>query len=493
MAEQSIYRDIAQRTGGDIYVGVVGPVRTGKSTFIKRFMEALVLPNMENEYDRERATDEMPQSAAGKTVMTTEPKFIPDEAVSVTLDGVSRMSVKMVDCVGYVVSDALGQTENGQPRMVNTPWSEEPMSFGEAAEMGTRKVITDHSTVGVLVTSDGSFTDIPRAQYEEAERRVVEELQKISKPFALVLNSAHPESAESEALALSLEKEYGAPVALVNCLELDREDIRRILELILFEFPVTEISVDLPEWTLALEDDHPVSASIRSELMKAAEKIFKVGQIDSAIKEMASESEYMAKLAIESIDLGKGSCCISAELDPALYYKVLSQLTGYDISDEEKLISTFRELSRVKTKYDRISSALEDVDSKGYGIVIPDEEDMRLEEPKIVRHSNGYGVRLKASAPSIHMIKATIQTEINPVVGTEQQSEDLVKFLLDEFEENPAKIWSTNLFGKTLNELVNEGIHAKLANMPEDAREKLGETLGRIINEGSSGLICIIL
>lgn len=492
MAEHSIYRDIAERTGGDIYVGVVGPVRTGKSTFIKRFMESMVLPNISNEYDRERANDEMPQSAAGKTVMTTEPKFIPDEAVEITLDGVSALSVKMVDCVGYIVTDALGQTENGQPRMVNTPWSDEPMPFGVAAETGTRKVITDHSTIGVLVTTDASFTDIPREQYKEAEARVVAELRAINKPFAIVLNSADPDSPESEALALSLEKEYGAPVALVNCLELDREDIRRILEMILFEFPISELSFDLPEWTLALDDAHPVVSSVRECILHTAEGISKVGQVAAAVKSL-SDNEFIERAEIERIDLGKGVCEVTVGFESSLYYKVLSELTGYDIGDEERLISTFRELTAVKAKYDKIASALAAVDEKGYGIVMPEREDMRLEEPKIVRHSNGYGVKLKASAPSIHMIKATIQTEINPVVGTEQQSEDLVKFLLDEFRENPAQIWSTNLFGKTLNELVNEGIHGKLDNMPEDAREKLGQTLGRIINEGSGGLICIIL
>lgn len=492
MAEQSIYKDIAERTGGDIYIGVVGPVRTGKSTFIKKFMEALVIPNIKDNYDRERATDEMPQSAGGKTVMTTEPKFIPDEAVNIALDDVSDLSVKMVDCVGYVVPDALGQTENGEPRMVQTPWSDEPIPFGEAAELGTRKVIKDHSTIGVLVTTDGSITEIPRAQYEEAESRAAGELREIDKPFAIILNSAHPESPESEALAVELESRYGAPVALVNCLTLDAEDIKKILELILLEFPVRELRVKLPEWTLALEDSHPVVMSIRNAVMTAAGRIGKVGQIKDAVAELAN-SEHIASAGIDHIDLGSGVCDVDITLDSGLYYKVLSELTGYDISDEEKLISMFRELSAVKSKYDKIAAALADVEEKGYGIVVPEQADMSLEEPKIVKHANGYGVRLKASAPSIHMIKANIQTEINPVVGTEQQSEDLVKFLLDEFEENPSKIWSTNLFGKTLNELVNEGLHAKLSNIPDDAREKLGETLSRIINEGSGGLICIIL
>ncbi len=493
MAEQSIYRDIAKRTGGDIYIGVVGPVRSGKSTFIKKFMESLVLPHIENEYDRERAKDEMPQSAAGKTVMTTEPKFIPDEAVEITLDGALKMSVKMVDCVGYVVSDALGQTENGQVRMVHTPWSEEAVPFDKAAEVGTRKVITDHSTVGVIVSTDGSFTDIPREQYAEAERRVVSEMKELNKPFALVLNSAHPESPESESLALALEKEYGAPVALVNCLELDGEDIKELLELILFEFPVSSISFDLPVWTSALEDSHPLSSSLRRDILKCAENIYKVGQVENAVSELANDNEYIASARVTSFDLGKGECQVLCELDPALYYKVLSMLTGCDITDEEKLISTFKTLSQIKVKYDKIEAALDEVEENGYGIVLPDITDMRLEEPKIVRQNGGYGVKLKASAPSLHMIRATVQTEISPTVGSEAQGEELVKFLLEEFEENPSKIWSTNLFGKTLSALVSEGIHAKLAGMSREAGQKLGQTLSRIINEGSGGLICIIL
>jgi len=492
MAEQSIYKDIAERTGGDIYIGVVGPVRTGKSTFIKRFMETLVIPNIKNSYDKERATDEMPQSASGKTVMTTEPKFIPDEAVGIALDDVSELSVRMVDCVGYVVPDALGQTENGEPRMVHTPWSDDPVPFGEAAELGTRKVIKDHSTIGVLVTTDGSITDIPRSQYEEAESRAAKELREIDKPFAIILNSSHPEDPDSEALALELEEKYGAPVALVNCLTLDANDIKKILELILLEFPVREIRVRLPEWTMALEDSHPVVTSIRSAVLKAASSVKKVGEVRGAVAALAGTG-YIESADTERIDLGSGVCEADITLESGLYYKVLSELTGCDIGDEEKLISTFRELSGIKAKYDKIAAALADVEEKGYGIVVPEQSDMSLEEPKIVKHANGYGVKLKASAPSIHMIKANIQTEINPVVGTEQQSEDLVKYLLDEFEEDPSRIWSTNLFGKTLNELVNEGLHAKLSNMPDDAREKLGETLGRIINEGSGGLICIIL
>ncbi|MBP3333001.1 MAG: stage IV sporulation protein A [Clostridia bacterium] len=488
----NIYRDIATRTGGDIYVGVVGPVRTGKSTFIKRFMETLVLPNISDNYDRERAKDEMPQSAAGRTVMTTEPKFIPDEAVKISLDDVASLSVKMVDCVGYIVSDALGQTEEGKPRMVLTPWSSKPLPFGEAAEIGTKKVITDHSTIGFVVTTDGSVCDIPRSQYEDAERRVVSELRQMNKPFAIILNSAHPESPESEALALEIEARYGVPVALVNCMTLDSEDIRHILELVLLEFPISEISIDLPEWTLALESDHPIIDSLRKDIVDCAGKISKIGQIKNAFASL-EENDYVLSATVNDIDLGNGRAQMAITLDPELYFKVISEMTGLEISDEETLIDTFKNLASIKAKYDRISQALSDAESKGYGIIVPEIEDMHLEEPKLVKHSGGYGVRLKASAPSIHMIKATLETEINPVVGSEQQSEDLIKYLLSEFDEDPTKIWGTNLFGKTLHELVNEGLLAKLANVPDNAREKLSETLSRIVNEGSGGLICIIL
>ncbi len=488
----NIYRDIATRTGGDIYVGVVGPVRTGKSTFIKRFMETLVLPNISDEYDRERAKDEMPQSAAGRTVMTTEPKFIPDEAVKVSLDGAASFSVKMVDCVGYVVSDALGQTEEGKPRMVLTPWSSEPMEFSEAAEIGTKKVITDHSTIGFVITTDGSVCDLPREQYEEAEKRVISELRAMNKPFAVILNSAHPESSESEALALDLEEKYGVPVALVNCMTLDSEDIRHILELVLLEFPVSEISIDLPEWTLALESDHKVIESLRRDILGCASEIDKIGQIKDAFASL-SDNIYVSRATVDEIDLGTGRAQISLTLDPELYFKVISEISGMDISDEETLISTFKTLAGIKEKYEKVASALEDAETKGYGIIVPEIGDMHLEEPKLVRHSGGYGVRLKASAPSIHMIRATLETEINPVVGSEKQSEDLIKYLLSEFDGDPTGIWETNLFGKTLYELVNEGLHAKLQNVPENAREKLSETLSRIVNEGSGGLVCIIL
>ncbi len=492
MAQHSIYSDIAQRTGGDIYIGVVGPVRTGKSTFIKRFMEALVLPNIADGYSKERARDEMPQSAAGKTVMTTEPKFIPDEAVPINIDSCSTFRVKMVDCVGYIVPEALGTIEDGQPRMVRTPWRSEPMPFVEAAEMGTHKVISEHSTIGMLVTTDGSIGDISRPSYVEAEERIVSELKALGKPFAVILNSARPQSDDAIALAYELEAKYEVPVALVSCIDLDAEDIRHILELVLHEFPVSEVKICLPEWTTALNDEHKIKCSLLDDIRECAGKVKKAGDIKEAFASL-SDNEYLKSSTINEIDLGTGCATISTTMRDGLYYDVISELTGFDIGGEEELISLLKSLAEMKERYDRIESALDEAEERGYGIVMPDVRELHLAEPEIVKQAGGYGVRLRASAQSIHMIRANIETEINPIVGTEQQSEDLVKYMLKEFEEDPARIWSSNMFGKSLYELVNEGLHSKLEHMPEASRKKLSETLERIINEGSGGLICIIL
>ena len=492
MAEHSIYRDIAERTGGDIYIGVVGPVRTGKSTFIKRFMEALVLPNIEDSYSKERARDEMPQSAAGKTVMTTEPKFVPDEAVSIKLDDVASMRVKMIDCVGYIVDEALGTIENGQARMVNTPWQEEPMPFKQAAEMGTEKVIRDHSTIGMLITTDGTIGEISRESYLPAEERVVNELKSIGKPFAMIVNSADPTNEKSIALAYELEKKYDVPVALVSCIDLDAEDIRHILELVLYEFPVTELKFSVPTWVTALDKEHRIYTSLLSTIRASADKIRKTGDVKSALSEL-SAGEYISEYTIDNIDLGTGCARISLQLDDSLYYSVISEMTGLEVTDEEQMISLLCELAQMKTKYDRVAEALEMAEEKGYGIVMPGIDELSLNEPEIIKQSGGYGVKLSASAKSIHMIRANIETEINPIVGTEAQSEELVKYLLREFEEDPSKIWDSNVFGKSLYELVGEGLHTKLEHMPEESRTKLSETLERIINEGSGGLICIIL
>lgn len=492
MSEHSIYQDIALRTGGDIYIGVVGPVRTGKSTFIKRFMEALVLPNIAEGYVRDRARDEMPQSAAGKTVMTTEPKFIPDEAVPIIIDDCASLRVKMIDCVGYIVPEALGTIENGQPRMVHTPWQEEPMPFVEAAETGTHKVITEHSTIGMLVTTDGSIGELGRECYVEAEQRVVSELKALGKPFAVILNSADPSSEAAVALAYELEAKYGVPVALVSCLDLDAEDIRHILELVLHEFPVSEVRIKLPDWTRALEPEHRLRRSITDSIRACAGRVSRTGDIREAFSALA-DNEYIASAQVTEIDLGTGCAAVGVTLEEGLYYDVISELTGFDIHGEQELIQLLRELSGLRSSYARVAQAMEDAESRGYGIVMPDISELHLEQPEIVKQAGGYGVRLRASAQSVHLIRANIETEISPMVGTEQQSEELVKYMLEEFSEAPEQIWESNMFGKSLYELVNEGLHTKLEHMPEESRAKLSETLERIINEGSNGLICIIL
>ena len=488
----NIYRDIATRTSGDIYIGVVGPVRTGKSTFIKKFMETVIVPNIANEYDKKRAKDEMPQSAAGKTVMTTEPKFIPDEAVTVTLDGGEEFSCKMIDCVGYIVPEALGNYENGEVRMVMTPWSDESMPFDRAAEIGTEKVIREHATIAVLVTCDGSFGEIGRANYEAAEARVASELHEINKPFVVVLNSAHPESPEAVALALDLEKKYRAPVALVNCLALDKEDIGHILELVLMEFPVNEICVKLPSFIASLDRAHPVYKSVFETVKECAESIKVTGDISLAFSS-AAENENIKSAYVSRLDLGTGNAQVTVSAQDGLFYKLISDVTGTEISDDAELLNVLAEFTQAKKKYDKVAAALDEVNTTGYGIVVPDIYDLKLEEPQIVKKSGGYGVELRASAPSIHMIKADIKTEVSPIVGTEAQSEELVNFLLREFETDPQRIWETNMLGKSLYELVNEGLHTKLSHMPDDARARLSETLQRVINEGAGGLVCIIL
>lgn len=492
MGERSIYKDIAERTGGDIYIGVVGPVRTGKSTFIKRFMEALVLPNIQDSYSRDRARDEMPQSAAGKTVMTTEPKFVPDEAVSIKLDDCASLRVKMIDCVGYIVNEALGTIEDGQPRMVHTPWQDDPMPFVEAAEMGTERVIKEHSTIGMLITTDGTIGDISRESYVEAEERVVKELKAIGKPFAMILNSAHPTSEEAISLAYELEAKYNVPVALVSCTDLDSEDIKNILDLVLHEFPISELNITLPTWMNVIDTSHEIKASVYGSVRQCAEKISKAGDVKDALS-VFSNSPYITEFSLDEIDLGNGKAQISISLDNSLYYRVISELTDIEIDGERQLIELLKAFASSKRQYERVAKALEAAEEKGYGIVMPTIEELHLEEPQIVKQSGGYGVRLCASAQSIHMIRANIETEINPIVGTEQQSEELIKYMLKDFEAEPERIWESNVFGKSLYELVNEGLHTKLEHMPEESRTKLSETLERIINEGSGGLICIIL
>ena len=492
MASTSIYRDIAKRTGGDIYIGVVGPVRSGKSTFIKKFMESSVIPHITGEAERNRATDELPQSGSGRTVMTTEPKFVPEEAVSIMTDGGTALSLRMIDCVGYIVEGALGESEDGVPRMVHTPWSEEAVPFTEAAELGTLRVIRDHSTIGILVTTDGTIGDIPRSSYLEAEARVAAELSALGKPFAIVLNSAHPGSEEAISLAYELEEKYGAPVALVNCTELNAEDISHILELVLGQFPVCELCFRLPAWCGALPIAHPLREEIRTYIRHRADRIAHYGDIRRALCE-GQECESIGGATLTRMNAGDGTAEAELNLPDELYYRTLSEMSGLEIANEGALFTTVCRLAEDSRAYQRVADALDEVERSGYGIVMPAPTDLRLEEPEIVKQSGGYGVRLRASAPSIHMIRADIETALSPIVGTEQQSEELIRYLLHGFEEDPQGIWQSGMFGKPLFELVNEGLHAKLAHMPESARKKLSETLGRIINEGSGGLVCILL
>lgn len=492
MEERNIYRDISERTGGDIYIGVVGPVRTGKSTFIKRFMDALVIPNIEVDHERNRAMDELPQSSSGRTIMTTEPKFIPENAVEIKLDATATFRVRMIDCVGYIVPSSLGYVEDDAPRMVMTPWAAEPMPFNMAAEIGTRKVITEHSTIGLVVTTDGSISDIPREEYEEAEERVIEELREIDKPFIVLLNCMFPASPSALELSARLSEKYGVPVQPVNCMELDEDGIRQIIAKILFEFPVREIRIGLPKWITTLGSDNVHKQQIFDALRDAADKLHHIRDISAVVDGLAacSFTEYSA---VERMDLGSGSVRIGMRVQRSLFYKILAEQTGLELDGDESLLSVLGELSEMKKRYTKVKNALDEVEATGYGIVMPDLEELRLNEPEIVRQGGRYGVRLRASAPSIHMMRADIHTEVSPIVGSEKQSEDLVMNLLREFEDDPVKIWDSNIFGKSLHDLVNEGLHAKLAKMPGDARMRLQETIERVINEGCSGLICIIL
>lgn len=491
-AMSNVYRDMAARTGGDVYLGVVGPVRTGKSTFIKRFMDTLVIPHMEDSYRRERATDELPQSAAGRTIMTTEPKFIPEQAAKVTLDGVTDMRVRLIDCVGYIVPSALGYIEDEQPRMVKTPWYEEEIPFNMAAEEGTRRVITDHSSVGLVVTTDGSFTDISREEYRQAEERVIRELQEIHKPFAVLLNTADPESAQAGELAEDMSGRYGVPVVPVNCQRMTEEEIRETLAALLSQFPVREVGIRLPRWFMQLDAQHSVRAGVMESMRRAAVDVERVSEIRHIADEL-STCPYVETAVLERVDLGKGCALVETVMKPELFYQILGEATGLEIPDEGALMSCMMELAQTSRKYKKLQGAMEQVEATGYGIVMPDMEEMHLEEPEIIRQSGRYGVRLRADAPSIHMMKAQITTEVCPIVGSERQSEDLVNYLLGQFAEDPSKIWESNIFGTSLYGLVNEGLHNKLVHMPEDARLKLKETVERIINEGCNGLICIIV
>ena len=492
MDQKKIYEDIRVRTQGDIYIGVVGPVRTGKSTFVKRFMDTLVIPHMSADAKKDRAVDELPQSAAGRTIMTTEPKFIPEQAAKVRLEENCEFSMRLIDCVGYIVPSSLGYIEADQPRMVKTPWFEEEIPFNMAAELGTHKVISEHSTIGLVVTTDGSISDIPRAEYAEAEERVVTELRELGKPFIVLMNAADPAAESVRTLSAELSEKYGVPVLPVNCLRLTEEDIRAILGEILFEFPVRELTLDFPAWLMGLPAEHPLKSGILAAVREKAAALDSMRSV-SAFAAALEQSENIASSAVSSMDLGSGSAALRVRTDEGLFYGVLSEYAGVTVSDERELMETMKRLAADGRKYAHLKGALEQVEATGYGIVMPDVSELTLEEPEIMKQGGRYGVRLKAGAPSIHMMRADIKTEVAPVVGSESQSEELVRYLLKEFESDPAKIWQSNIFGTSLNDLVNEGLRSKLNHMPEDARHKLRETLEKIINDGCNGLICFIL
>ncbi|MBQ7792285.1 MAG: stage IV sporulation protein A [Clostridia bacterium] len=488
----NVLKDIAKRTGGDIYIGVVGPVRTGKSTFIKRFMDLMVLPNMNDIYEKERLTDELPQSAQGKTIMTTEPKFIPNEAACIDFGDNGSAKVKMIDCVGYVIPDSLGHEEDGAQRMVKTPWSDEEMPFVEAAEIGTKKVICEHSTIGLLITTDGSVTEIERHNYVDAERRVVNELKEMKKPFVVVVNSRTPKSESAKELCDRLAKEYCVPVVCADCAQITREELLTLLKTVLYEFPIAEVGFSFPKWIRSLDNDHKLKKTVLQTVHSLMQDVRSVRDVIEVARNL-EKGDLFEEISVSSILPGEGSVTVSFRVPEELFYQAISDTTGISIQSDYDLMAVLKELSEAKSKYDKLEYALNEVREKGYGIVSPDIDELTLEEPEIIRQGNKYGVCLKASAPSIHMIRADIQTEVSPIVGTEKQSEDLVKYLLSDYEEDPTKIWESNIFGKSLHELINEGLQTKLSRMPEDARGKLRETLTKIINEGSGGLICIIL
>lgn len=491
MNNYDIYGDIATRTNGEIYIGVVGPVRTGKSTFIKNFMNMAVIPNIKDEHKKERALDELPQSSNGKTIMTTEPKFVPNEAVEVSI-GNLKFNMRMIDCVGYLTENAIGHMEDDAPRMVNTPWSERQIPFAEAAEIGTKKVIDEHSTIGVVVTTDGSVTEFGRNDYLRAEDRVINELKNQRKPFVVILNTDNPYSENAINLANELNQKYDVPVLPINCAMLSENDINTIIENVLYEFPINEITFKLPKWIDALEDEYWLKEKIRNFAKNNFKSIKNLRQVRSVVDNLEYPEEF-ENVSVEAISMGTGNTSVDVKINQELFYKILSELSGIKVEEEGDLFSVVTNLSQSKKSYDKIEKALNDVKRKGYGIVSPDIEDLSLAEPEIVKQGSKFGVKLKAKAPSLHIVRAEIETEVSPIVGSEKQSEELVNYLLKEFEDDPIKIWESNIFGKSLHELVNEGLQTKLAKMPEDAQCKLQETLEKIINEGSGGLICIIL
>ncbi|MBX6378629.1 MAG: stage IV sporulation protein A [Clostridia bacterium] len=492
MADFDIFQDIAQRTGGDIYIGVVGPVRTGKSTFIKRFVELLVLPNIDDPFERERTVDAMPQSGAGRTIMTTEPKFVPDEAVTLGLGEGLNVRVRLVDSVGFPVEGALGYSEAGGPRMVTTPWFDYEVPFEEAAEIGTRKVIADHSTVGLVITTDGSFGEIPREAYTEAEQRAVRELRELGKPFLVILNTAHPDDPGVADLAAALSEEYGVTVLPLDCARADEQDLRQALEELLYEFPVRELSIETPGWVEELENTHWLRRQVEAAVSEAHRAVHRLRDVDLVVDRLAG-SDLVERVNVEQLDLGSGTARLSLELNEALFYRVLEEIAGVDVRDQRALVRLLRDLVREHSQFARVRPAWEAAAAKGYGITQPTLEDMVFEEPQLVRKGKEFGVRLYARAACYHIIRGDVEAEYTPMLGSERQSEDLVRYLTEKFEDDPRRIWDSNIFGKSLNELLRDGIRNKVERIPEGTQKKLQEAISRITNEGGGTLICIIL
>ncbi|QDX95795.1 stage IV sporulation protein A [Brevibacterium sp. JNUCC-42] len=492
MERIDIFKDIAERTGGDIYLGIVGPVRTGKSTFIKRFMEQAVIPNIPSEADRIRATDELPQSASGKTIMTTEPKFVPNQAVQINVTEGLNINVRLVDCVGYTVAGAKGFEDENGPRMVNTPWYEEPVPFEEAAEVGTRKVIQEHSTIGIVVTTDGSIAEIPREGYVDAEERVVAELKEVGKPFVILINSTRPRSEETQALRLELQEKYDVPAVALSVDSMTESEILLILKEVLFEFPVHEVNVNLPSWVMVLEGGHWLRQNYEEAVGETVKDIRRLRDVDRVVGQF-NEYEFIEKAALAGMDMGHGVAEIDLVAPDYLYDQILMEIVGEEISGKDHLLRIMQEFAHAKREYDQVAEALHMVRSTGYGIAAPSLHEMTLDEPEMIRQGPRFGVRLKATAPSIHMIRVDVESEFAPIIGTEKQSEELVRYLMQDFDKDPLAIWNSDIFGRSLHSIVREGIQAKILMMPDNARYKLQETLGRIINEGSGGLIAIIL
>lgn len=493
MEEFDVYRDISERTDGDIYIGVVGPVRVGKSTFITNFMNKLVMPKIKSKHVKERMTDELPQSANGKAIMTTQPKFVPGEAVTVSLGDKTDIRIRLVDCVGYLIDGATGHLDDDKPRMVKTPWSDDAMPFEEAAETGTRKVIAEHSTIGIVMTSDGSIdTEIARAAYVPAEERVINELKELGKPFAVVLNSKVPQSAETQKLAAALKEKYGTPVVPLNALELGEEDIKSLLGAVLMEFPLRDVDVKIDKWLQALPADNEIVRSLAAAITERVAAMNKMSDY-TRLNGCLDGSDNFEGITLSAVELGKGKVTYEVKAKPELFYKALSSSCGMEIDDDFTLMSYMKDFVHAKREYDRLKTALDEVKRTGYGVVAPAECDMTLEEPQIVRQGSRFGVKLRATAPSLHIMQVDVSAEVSPVMGAEMQSEEMVKNVLSSFDGNPKGIWDADMFGKPMRRLVGEGLETKLASMPEDAQKKMRRTLTRIVNEGKGGVICILL